>query len=117
MNGSGKHRGRTNPKVTHITINDGSDGVEADKARAGVGVVGTRADWERVKTKTQNLIRDKTRGGRGKELTLYRTTQPSECRVHTKPLKNNMSLNVWYAWWARRGHPFQEPGVGSRGVL
>jgi hypothetical protein len=40
-----KHRGRTKPKVIYITINDGSDGVEADKARPGVGVVGTRADW------------------------------------------------------------------------
>ena len=116
-----KHRGRTNPKVTHIPINDGSDGVEADKARAGMGAAGTRADWERVK-QNPNLTgtRDghEVAGGRRKNCTGQHSSQGAGCRVqgaHTKPLNKIMNLNVWHAWWARRGIHFRSPGWEEQG--
>ncbi len=109
-------RGVTKPKVIYITINDGSDGVEPDKARAGVGVVGTRADWGRVKTKPPNLIRDR----HGKEHTPYRTTQPSGCRVQgagctQETTTKEYELERLVRMVGEKGHPLQKPGVGRAG--
>ncbi len=78
--------------------------------------MGTRADWEHVKTKTPNS-KDGHKVGRGKGAhTEQDNTALRVQGAHKKPLQKDMNLNVWYAWWARRGIHFRSPWE-EQGVL